>query len=252
MSFTSEELLSGVKRLFAKIRGESPAPPPVASAPGQVLVQNPEDGVAPVQFTTLRKHRKYIELVVQDPLIRGYFEIMATIFLVVFFLIFAIRPTFDTIAQLVKKTDELKEVDTNLGKKIKDLILAQSVYSRLEEKLPLLDRAMPSKPTVDTLITDLETVVRNSNVELTTFTITKIGLTSDLWGKEADYKKGTKIPVKFSFSVKGNFFNGDKVLAGLSNLERLVDLDSVTFSSGKQDVGGDLLITVSGKAYFLP
>lgn len=251
MPLNSDFLSDKISSIFSRLKKAPVEKPDLAVAPGQVLVDNPSAGVAQAQFTTLRQYRKYIEPVIRDPLIRGYFEIIATIALVIFFLVFAIRPTFNTIAELYKKTDELKQVDTDLGKKIKSLILAQSVYAKLEDRLPLLDRGLPIKPQVDSLITDLESVVAKNQVEMSSFTITKTGLTPDAWSLTKDFKKGEKVPIPLILSVKGTFVTGNGMLSNIYDLERLIDLSSVNFSSSKEG-DSSLLITISGKAYFLP
>ena len=74
------------------------------------------------RYHAFGRYQRYIEPITRDPLIRGYFELIATILLISFFLMFAIRPTLNTVFSLRRMISDLTEVDKSLDNKIQALI----------------------------------------------------------------------------------------------------------------------------------
>jgi hypothetical protein len=73
-------------------------------------------------------------------------ELNATIFLVIFFVIFAIRPTVITIASLVGDINAKEIQQTQLKTKINQIIKAQDLYSQVQEKYSLISQSLPDGP----------------------------------------------------------------------------------------------------------
>jgi|GEM_PF-1122288 len=203
------------------------------------------------KYKLVNRYSKFVDPVIRDPLVRGYFEILATILLVAFFILFAIRPTFNTVTELVKKSEELKTTDQALGQKIKNLVAAQAIYARYEDQIPLLEAAVPKKPEVETIVQDVEKLVTKNQVELTSLSVTGTGLTADAWKKNTGFSESKKAPLSFSVGIKGSFNNGEQFVADLVNLERLVNVSMVSYATSKESPG-QLVINISGTGYFLP
>lgn len=202
------------------------------------------------QYKILGRYYRYIEPVVRDPLIRGYFEIVATILLVAFFVMFAIRPTLKTIAGLLRTIDDLKQVEQALDAKINSLVQAQANYSRIKPKLPLLDKALPPKPEVDNLVIDLERRMQENQVEIAGLSVEGTGLTPDAWKLNPNFVEKSKVPLGFSLTTKSGFPKAELLLSSLANDDRLMSIQRVSFSSSGESK--ELSIGYSGSAFFLP
>lgn len=210
-----------------------------------------EDKVQKVsQYKVLGRYYRYIEPVVRDPLIRGYFEILATILLVAFFLMFAIRPTLKTIAGLLRTIDDLKSVEQALDAKINSLVQAQTNYSRIRPKLGLLDRALPSKPEVDNLVIDLEDSTARNQVEIAGLSIEGTGLDPEAWRQNPNFVEMSKIPLGFNLSIKSSFPQAELLLSSLVHDPRLLTIQKVSLTSSGENQ--DLGVGLSGSAFFLP
>ena len=111
-----------------------------------------------------RRYYTYIEPVTTDPIVRGYFTLVASMLLVAFFIIFALSPTFSTIVGLNRKIEDQKKVIVDLDSKISSLIKAQETYSQVESQIPILMIAVPQKPSPDEVLLDVVKTATASGV----------------------------------------------------------------------------------------
>jgi Tfp pilus assembly protein PilO len=99
-----------------------------------------------------QRYYTYLEPVIADPLVRGYFSLVASFLLVAFFLFFALSPTINTILALQKKITEQKKIIASLETKISNLTAAQENYRQVESLIPLLLIALPDNPSPQTVV----------------------------------------------------------------------------------------------------
>lgn len=81
----------------------------------------------------------------QQPIARVSTELVLSILAVIFFAVFAIRPTLITMTELIKEIEDKQELEQLLQRKVAALSTAQDEYQRLKPKLNLLDQAIPSQ-----------------------------------------------------------------------------------------------------------
>ncbi len=72
-----------------------------------------------------------------------YLEIILTFVTIIFFGLFALRPTFSTIATLLGDINNLENVKTQLQEKIDAMFAAQQILDENGSKLGLLEEAIP-------------------------------------------------------------------------------------------------------------
>src|SRR5574340_639843 len=109
----------------------------------------------------------YLEPVVSDPLIRGYFSFVASLFLIAFLLVFALSPTVNTMLALQKKIGEQRRILAALEQKIGALVTAQQNYSQIESNLPVLLRALPKSPDPQVIAEGVTQLASASGVTVT-------------------------------------------------------------------------------------
>jgi len=175
---------------------------------------------------------------------RTYVGIILSILTVTFFVIFAIKPTLVTIAQLIKQTKDQKLVVGELEKKITSLSQAQNEYLAVESDLYLVDEALPQEPKVPLLIKQLETLAYQSDVNIGRLRINEVDL------KKTGSAKTEKQPLSFSFAAFGNYSNLKAFLSSLSSLRRIILVESFSFQKGIVEKSG-LSLNLAAKAWFL-
>ena len=80
-------------------------------------------------FKRFSRYYTYVEPVIRDPIVKGYFTIIASLFLISFFMFFALSPTATTIVGLFRRVEDQKQTLAAMDKKISDSIVAQNNYA---------------------------------------------------------------------------------------------------------------------------
>ena len=211
------------------------------------------------------KYYTYIEPIIFDPVIAGYFTLVATLVLTAFFIIFALSPTFSTIVGLMRKIDDQKKLISQMDSKINSLIIAQENYSQMEEYLPLIENAIPKKPLPETLITDTLSTSSSSGVVIKSFRIGRVDLFGTKLlssGPESSQPTSVnnkainalEIPiVDFKISISGNESSVRQFAEKLQNLPRIISLTTISIgadSTGGQTDPDGLSADIAGVAYY--
>ncbi len=175
---------------------------------------------------------------------KTYLGIIFSLLTVIFFIVFAIKPTLITITQLIRQIKDQKMVVKELEKKITQLSQAQNEYLAIEPDLYLLDQALPQDPQAILLIKQLETLAYQNGVGISRLRFNEFNLTEKGTGKSE------KQAISFNFSVFGNFNNLKSFLTSLANLRRIVLVESFSFQKGGSETNY-LSLNLVAKAWFL-
>lgn len=195
-----------------------------------------------------QRYYTYLEPVLADPLVRGYFGLVASFLLVAFFLIFALSPTIDTILTLRKKIADQKTTIAALDTKINNLISARQNYSQVENLIPVLEIALPPGPSPQTAISGMVSAASSSATVIDGISFGSATMIGDIAAvPPADT---TLVPAKvsvlpFSLSVNGS---REAVLAYFQKLEnslRYIRFLTLSFSSGVKTT-----VDASGLTYY--
>lgn len=193
----------------------------------------------------------YIEPVVSDPLIRGYFSLVASFLAIAFFMVFALSPTINTILALQKKITEQKQVVAALNQKITNLVTAQANYSQVESSLPNLMTALPLTPTAQTIISGVMTSASASGITLTSLEFKNLPLSSDSVDQVVQAQKpGEVLLVNFTLTTTNTPDKIHSFLFAIENLPRQIHLLNLDLS---QTPDSPTMTSVSVKAngYYL-
>ena len=188
-------------------------------------------------FTDLSKfhqHKKY----------RAYTGVILSLLTVTFFIFFAIRPTFKTIAQLMRQVKDQKNISAELEKKINNLSEAQKNYLVIESELNLVEDALPQKAEIILLAKQIEALARQSGIVIVNLRFNDINLV------ESQKREEEKQDIKFSFNALGNYPDLKNFLRDLMSLRRIVLVEAFSFQTGKSE-GNILSLNLNGQAWFL-
>lgn len=149
---------------------------------------------------------------------RGVIEITITLFVISFFLFFAIKPTSETISKLLGDIKTKQILTTKMKSKIDQVIVAQDNYSQIQEKYYLVEDALPSIPNYSDAYNQLSYALLQSNLKLDKFVFTQ---------SDKNFFT-TKIATSSSFASSLN------LISNLLNSRRIFNMSSLTFSQEDQ------------------
>jgi Tfp pilus assembly protein PilO len=184
----------------------------------------------------------YIEPVIKTPLVRTYGSLILTIFALSIFTIFAIKPTIETILILQKDLQEQKQILSALNLKSQNLNLGSKNYQTLVTQgiKQKIDASIPLSPEIGQLVNVLESHSKVPSASLAAIQFQPFTISP---GEEQTL---TEIP--FIYNIEGSYESLLLVLGRLRSSERLVTIDNLTINKLE---GGGLLMSITGKAYYL-
>ena len=178
-------------------------------------------------------NRYYIQIkkVWERPTVRKFSEATATLFLIAFFLLAALKPTIETIFTLNKKIADARGTEVVMTKKIADINLAQSLYQQIESDLPLVDEYFPPEAKAQALVNIMGQNVKSSGINTA-------GMSFDLssyyyinaTASAVAAAKNEPNKITFNFGAKSDYENIWNFLNNLTQAKRLILLDRISLS----------------------
>lgn len=185
----------------------------------------------------------YIEPVLKIPIIRTYGSLIFTILAMIIFILFAIKPTVETIILLQKDLENQKEIQSKLHQKITDIQTAETNLARIDQTTRArIESLIPKQPDLTGLIKVLEqSVSEGASISAIQFQALSIEKPA------TDSSKLTEI--NFTFNIQGTYDAIISVLQKLNTSSRLISVTNLVLNKVESSAG--LLMSVSGKAYYL-
>lgn len=191
------------------------------------------------------RYYTYIEPVIKSPFIKTYGYAIFTLIMTAVFILFAIKPTLETIAVLQKKQTTLSETLQKINKKIDDLGTAQKSYNNIApDTKSRVSLSVPSGPELTSLIKNLEATTLNTTASISALQFQPVSI-----NKKSETNKNTLKEIAFTFNIEGSYDNLKQVLQNLYSSTRLITVENLSFN--KVTSGNILLMTITGKAYYL-
>ncbi len=163
----------------------------------------------------------------QNPVAKVSIELILTIGLVLFLGVFAVRPTLLTMSDLIKEIDDKKALDRKLAQKIAALASAQTEYLSLENRLSVLEEAIPSNPDVVRDLKILEKMASDSRVIITSVSIEE--LPKPILG-ELPFEKLNRSTIVTKVNVSGDYPTIRAFAENLKNSRRTFVIESISFN----------------------
>lgn len=183
--------------------------------------------------------------------LRMFLEILLSLATISLFGIFALRPTFLTIAYLYKEITNKEEAIVKMDNKIEALESAQIILRNESQLISILESGIPSLTKPDIFAYQIESLAATNSVKISGFTLGE----TIIKGKPSPEKKAKEpspLPsgawgTDFSLSVTGNY---QSLLSFFENLERLripVKVDAWGINLSKSQEATILTLTISGR-----
>lgn len=187
--------------------------------------------------------------------VKAFLESILSLMTIAVFATFALRPTLLTIAKLYKEIQTKEEAVVKLDQKARDLVQAQSIYSQEQNRITLLESAVPEKPYPELFARQVEGLIGKHGIELLGLSIGKATLLGETRVKQESTKSKTITEdagsISFSLSAKGKFLSLSTFLSDLESLRRPIKTDTFSISLSETEGEDMLVLAITGQVpYF--
>ena len=209
------------------------------------------------KFSLPQEYRKYyrsLEPILNKPKTKQYSTVIFFFLTVALFGWFAIKPTIQTILYLQREIVDKKEVNTKMDEKINALIVAQAILENIQPQLDVISYTIPSNPQAVDIARQLKNLAENTQASLSAIQIASVPIlvatpSSTL---PSSIVKHTAIPI--TLSIDGSYNVLASFMNGLLAMQRIVMIDSVSFSPSKsglpQAKTNDIRLQLKLTAYY--
>ena len=185
-----------------------------------------------------------------------FLEIILSLVTISFFALFALRPTFLTIADLLKQVRTKEETIAKMDTKIRNLQTAQNVLNQESFRIPVLELSVPIFPQPQVFVRQIEGIASLSQVQILGINIDETQLKGPIVLKDQKQKTTSTFPtgvnsMGFSVSTTGSFQNLFSFLRNLENLRNPVGVDVLGMTLSRKEQGNVLTLVVTGKIPYL-
>jgi len=187
--------------------------------------------------------------------LRMFLEIILSLVTISFFALFAIRPTFVTVSDLLNQIRTKEDILAQMETKIRNLTQAQINFNAQSQRLALLETAIPDSPSPESFIRQVEGVSRRDGVSVLGATTGEVTLTGTQGKTKAD-EELEALPegadgVVVSVTTTGNYENLVAYLSEFESLRRPLWLDLFSLNLVDSDEGARIILSITGRApYF--
>jgi Tfp pilus assembly protein PilO len=201
-----------------------------------------------LEYTRYRHYFHRLWVFYQKPVAKVSTALLLTLFTIIFFAAFAIRPTLATVAELLKKINDQEKVLNEMKQKSAALASAQQEYMTAQERIIKLNAAVPTGEEMQSLIKMLEGTAAFHQVAIDSLSLGDITYQgADEPSKAGPQTRGVSTSVTTDYQTLQDYLND------LIRIPRLVSVDSVSFAaSPTQTTEVPLQMGINYTVHFLP
>ena len=163
-------------------------------------------------------------------------ELVFSILAIIFFAVFAVKPTLQTMSELVKEIEDKRALDEQLGQKIASLNTAQTQYQNFSSQFYLLDEAIQKTAELINGLKIVEKIASNNELVIQSIAISAIPDELVL----ADENAAKREILTFNVDLTGDYLKIRQFIEDLMFSRRMIIVDQVNFSLGNNRYQKDL------------
>lgn len=191
------------------------------------------------------KYFTYIKPVTNIPIVKTYSSTIFTLFIIIIFIFYAIKPTIETILVLQKKLENSTQVLEKVNQKALNLSQGKTNFEKLDSSLKSkIENTIPDTTNLKSLIQSLEQTAKKHEASVSALQIQPLVIETN-----TDNQLGKLADITFTFNVEGEYRNLVLLLQELKSSLRLISIESLSLS--KLYEGAGLSMSISGKAYYI-
>lgn len=173
------------------------------------------------------------------------FELFLSIGLVAVLALFALKPTFITIAELNTQIEEKTQLLAQLNEKQASLLKASQLLQQNQDSLQLVDQVLPATAEVVKTAKIIEKLATENNVVITTMGISNIPDEIERSDTTLSTQSPTPVSLPIGLQVKGKYADIKQFIAGLQNSQRMFSVESINFTIDNNRGTKSLQIAIS-------
>lgn len=166
----------------------------------------------------------------KNPVARVSLELVFSILAVIFFAIFAVKPTLQTMSELVKEIEDKRALEEQLEQKIASLNTAQAQYQKFGSQFYLLDEAIPKTAELVEGLKIVEKIASENDLIIQGITISAV---PDELAK-ADENGFVRESLTFNVDLTGDYLKIRQFVEDLMASRRMTLVDQINFSLGSK------------------
>lgn len=165
------------------------------------------------------------------PVAQVSLELFLSIIAVIFFAIFAIRPTLVTISDLIKEIDDKKALSEKMSQKIASLATIQTQYLSLGDQILVLDEAIPAKPKFEEALRVIEKIASERKLVINSIQVNEVPAAQE---EDIPFSQKERKNLPVSVMVSGDYLTIRNFVEDLKNYRRALIVDSIIFSVNEE------------------
>ncbi|MFH0749620.1 MAG: type 4a pilus biogenesis protein PilO [Candidatus Gottesmanbacteria bacterium] len=188
-----------------------------------------------------RKYYRSLEPILAKPKTKTYSTVIFFFLVVSLFGWYAIKPTVQTILYLRREIVDKKEVNKKMDDKIQALIQSQVVMESVQQKIPLIEDAVPKNPDAIDVVRQLRDLAVTSGASISAIQVASVPVLQSASASAAkSYTiKHTTFPI--TVSIEGDYQALSSFLHTIITTRRTILFDSISFIPTKKQ--SELLLT---------
>ncbi len=198
---------------------------------------------------TSERRRQLLQIInrfYEQPVARVSFELFITVAVILFFAVFAIRPTLLTMSDLIKEIQDKRALDLKMTQKVAALSTGQTTFLNLEGRLQILDQALPKEPRLVEAVKILEKIASDRQIAILGLTTRKLPQDDGPTLTEIeDVGPLARQNLNFMVTVIGDYNSIKDFVADLQNTQRVIIVDSIVFTINEEQTAKTLEATIN-------
>lgn len=196
------------------------------------------------QFQIYSRYFTYIKPVTKLPIVKTYGSTIFTLFVITFFIFYAIKPTIETLLVLQKKLDNSTTVLEQVTQKANNLSAGKANFEKLDPNLKSkIESYLPDTVSLKSVIQTLEATAKLHEASISALQIQPLVIETN-----AVLRVGTLSEISFTLNTEGAYENLISLLQDLKSSARLISIKSLSLSKASEGTG--LIMSISGKTYY--
>lgn len=179
-----------------------------------------------------------------NPIAVVSFELFLSISVVIFFAVFAIRPTLLTMADLTKEIEDKRKLDTQMAQKVAALGTAQAQYLNIESRVFVLDEVLPRGGDIVNTLKIIEKIASDNDLIITNMTLLELPIDPP---DETPLTELERQSMPIQMTMVGSYSSIRSFVEGLRNSRRSFVMERITFSTednrGQKSLEATLLVS---------
>lgn len=207
-------------------------------------------GDAKLDYARFKKYYLNIRGYSDRVVVKESLTIALSLFLVAFFLVFALRPTMVKITELRNKIEESEQTLESLEKKADSLVRVEKLWREAGVYLESLNTSLPLQPYLERWIKEVEVLAIRNDLSYDNASFDSSLIRSSFVNPYKIDRSISEIGIPYSIKVSGEYGDLVRFLNEITAIDRVMSIDSLGFVQDESKDEVRLSLTLQGEVYY--